>query len=210
MPDMKGLVLDLRWCPGGYLNQAAEVAALFLATGQIASVQYRNPNRQGASEFRADGVGLQRVKFKDVPLLVLVNGETSGGGELIAAALQDNDRAKIAGQRTLGKASVQTPIYLNGIADRAFKLTAGTFVRPSGKNLQRFSTSKPEEDWGVRPDQGFAIPVSPGLGTRLKAWHSLYALRPPDSREAMDLDDPEADPQRFRASRLLKEMIAEK
>ncbi len=203
------LILDLRWCPGGLLNQAAEIASLFLGAGPIASVKYRSPNRQGAGEFRADG-GVQGVKFKDVPLLVLVNGSTSGGGELIAAALQDNERAHVAGQRTLGKASVQTPIYLNGNTAWAFKLSAGTFVRPSGKNLQRFSESKPEDDWGVRPDKEFTIPVSPSLGSRLRLWHDHYALRPPDSREALALDDPQADPQRFRALRLLKEMIGKK
>lgn len=205
--DARGLILDLRWCPGGFLNQSAEMAGLFLGSGRIAAIEYRRPERQGTSEFRAGGFGIQRVRFKDVPLLVLVNGETSGGGELIAAALQDNERAKIAGQRTLGKASIQSPVYLNGMTEWSFKLSAGTFVRPSGKNLQRFAESQPEDDWGVRPDKDFAIPVSNDLSHRLKAWHEEYALRPPTSRRALPLDDPEADPQRMRALRLLKRMI---
>jgi C-terminal peptidase prc len=205
--DAKGLILDLRWCPGGFLNQSAEIAGLFLGTGKIASINYRQPGRQGPSDFRADGFGLQRIRFKDAPVLVLVNGETSGGGELIAAALQDNERAKVAGQRTLGKASIQTPIYLNGLPQWSFKLSAGTFVRPSGKNLQRFSESKVEDDWGVRPDKDGGIAISEALGRRLKAWHEDYALRPPTSRDALPLDDPDADPQRTRALRMMKGMI---
>jgi carboxyl-terminal processing protease len=208
--DAKGLILDLRWCPGGFLTQSAEIAGLFLAEGQIAAVKYRQPDRLGASDFRAGGFGLRRARFTEAPLLVLVNGETSGGGELIAAALQDNGRAKVAGQRTLGKASIQTPLYLDALNNAAFKLTAGTFVRPSGKNLQRFAESKPEEDWGVRPDKGYDISLSASLGQRLKDWHQAHLLRPPESREALPLDDPAADPQRAKALRLLRGMMADR
>jgi carboxyl-terminal processing protease len=201
--DGKGLILDLRWCPGGFLNQAAEVAGIFLGKGKIASVKYRQADRMGPNELRADAFGIRRLLYTDVPVLVLVNGDTSGGGELIAAALHDNDRAKVAGQRTLGKASVQSPLYLASMPNWAFKLSAGTFIRPNGKNLQRFSESKPDEDWGVRPDKGYEIPISPFLTQRLKEWHHAYQLRPPQSREAFPLDDPEYDPQRIQAMRLL-------
>ena len=68
---------------------------------------------------------------------VLVNGETMGGSELIVAALQDNMRATIVGQRTFGKASVQTMLALP-LPNSGFKLTSGSFVRPSGKALHRF------------------------------------------------------------------------
>ena len=207
--DARGLILDLRWCPGGFLNPSAEIAGVFMGNGKIASVKYRNPERQGATEFNA-GVGLNRIQFRNTPLMLLVNGETSGGGELIACALQDNGRAKVVGQRTLGKASIQTPVYLPGISDWSFRLTAGTFNRPSGKNLQRFPDSKKEDDWGVRPDKGFEINVSPALVQRLKGWHEEFALRPGVSREALPLDDPEADSQREGALRLMRRVIAEK
>ena len=92
----------------------------------------------------------------------------SGGGELIAAALQDNERAKIAGQRTVGKGSVQTPIQVNVSQDLVFKLSVGMLQRPNGKNMQRFADSKREDDWGVRPDKGFEIPVTASLGQRLQ------------------------------------------
>src|SRR5947208_12826424 len=90
------------------------------------------------------------VTATDLPMVVLVNGETSGGGELIAAALQDHDRAVVAGQRTVGKGSYQ--ISLARDYGFPFKLTKGTFVRPSGKNFQRYPDSQPDDYWGVRPD----------------------------------------------------------
>lgn len=206
--DAKGLILDLRWCPGGFLNPSADIAGLFMGNGKIASMKYRQPDRQGATEFNA-GVGLNRVQFRSAPLLLLVNGDTSGGGELIACALQDNERAMVAGQRTLGKGSVQTPVYLPGITEWSFRLTAGTFNRPSGKNLQRFPDSKKEDPWGVQPDKGFEINVSPAMAQRLKVWHEEFALRPGKSREALPLDDPEADSQREAALRLIRKRIAD-
>ncbi len=207
--DAKGLILDMRWCPGGYLNQSAEIAGIFMETGKVATLKYRNPERQGPTEFRADSVGINRFRANHFPLVVLVNGETLGGGELIACALQDNQRAAIAGQRTRGKASIQTPLYINSMPGWTFKLTAGTFVRPSGKNLQRFPDSKTEDDWGVRPDRGMEIPISPSLSKQLKDWNLLYALRPGSDREAMPLDDPQADPQRWIALKMLRKLVTE-
>lgn len=181
----RGILVDLRWCPGGYLNEAVELADLFLGNGVIATIKNRG---------REDTVyrGADQGTFADLTLVVLVNQETSGGAELIAAALQDHKRGTIVGQRTLGKASVQTPLSL-GIEGMGFKLTSGTFVRPSGKNLHRFSESMPEDDWGVVPDEDARL--SPDLGKRLKEWWQLQALRPPRSRERLPLDDIRADPQ---------------
>src|SRR5262249_58851975 len=121
---VRGLILDLRWCPGGYLNEAVEVADLFLGAGVVATVKSRG--REDTVYRSTDG-----GKFRDCPVVVLVNGETSGGAELIAAALQDHKRACVVGQRTLGKASVQTPLAV-GVEGTGFKLTSGTFVRPAG------------------------------------------------------------------------------
>ncbi len=125
-------------------------------------------------------------------MVVLVNGETSGGAELIAAALQDHKRAVVVGQRTLGKASVQQPLQ-NPPPGVQLKLTAGTFYRPSGKNLHRFPESKPGDDWGVKPDVEFR--VSPQLGRQLKAWWEAQTLRPGPSLERLPLDDLSNDAQ---------------
>lgn len=194
---MRGLVLDLRWCPGGYLNEAVDVAGLFLGNECVATVQGRG---REDSVYRAAG----RHHYAELPLVVLVNYETSGGAELIAAALQDHKRARVVGQRTLGKASVQTPLPI-GLENVGFKLTTGTFVRPSGKNLHRFPESRPGDDWGVLPDEDCR--VSPALGARLKQDWLLWSLRPPRSMERLALDDPTADPQRRAACRALLRLL---
>src|SRR5262249_30538915 len=103
---MRGLVLDLRWTPGGYLDEATAIPALFLGDVPVATVRSR---KEEPETYR----GSAACRFPDLPLVVLVNGETSGGAELIAAAMQDHKRAKVVGQRTLGKGSVQRPMSLN-------------------------------------------------------------------------------------------------
>jgi carboxyl-terminal processing protease len=98
----------------------------------------------------------------------------------------------VVGQRTFGKASVQTPLYL-GLPNMGMKLTSGTFVRPSGKNLHRFPESTASDDWGVRPDEGMEFRVSPELNRQLRAWWQEVTLRPGSSRDRLALDDPDAD-----------------
>jgi len=183
---LRGLILDLRWCPGGFLDQAVEVPRLFLSGGTICTFKGRD-DRRTAKAGHGD--------FADFPMVVLVNGETSGGAELIAAALQDNQRAAVAGQRTLGKASVQILVPLP-VNNSYLKVTSGVFVRPNGKNLHRFPNSKPADDWGVRPDPKLECRMSADLGRQLREAWLLQTLRPGSSNEALLLDDPEKDPQR--------------
>jgi carboxyl-terminal processing protease len=197
---VRGVLLDLRWCPGGYLNEAVEVADLFLGAGVIATVKTRGREDTVYRSGDADKLG-------DFGLVVLVNGETSGGAELVAAALQDHRRAVLVGQRTLGKASVQTPLAV-GIDGVGFKLTSGTFVRPSGKNLHRFADAKPDTPWGVTPEEDSR--VSPELGKRLKEWWQQYSLRPARSYERLPLDDPRADPQQQEALAVLRRLLDRK
>jgi carboxyl-terminal processing protease len=149
--------------------------------------------------------GTGSPKCPDLPLVVLINGETSGGAELIAAALQDHQRAVVVGQRTLGKASIQTirPLALHTCVV-SLKLTTGTFVRPSGKNLQRPRDGQPAAAWGVHPDPGQEVRLSPGLDRRLRDWWLAQTLRPGGSTEALPLDDPANDPQRQAALQTLR------
>jgi carboxyl-terminal processing protease len=192
---MRGLILDVRWCPGGYLREAVNVAALFLGECNVATVRTRGEEDKLFPSTAEN-------KFLDFPLIVLVNGETSGGGELIAAALQDHQRAEVGGQRTVGKASIQSMVPLP-ISGAGLKLTTGTFVRPSGKNLHHFPESKLSDDWGVRPDERLELRVSAELNRQLKEWWLQQTLRPGRSREVLPLDDPLADPVRFVAVKVL-------
>jgi C-terminal processing protease CtpA/Prc len=210
---LRGLILDLRWCPGGYLASAVGVAGAFLEGGVVATTKTRG---EGDRAYQAQEEG--EHKSLRCPVVVLVNGETTGGGELIAAALQDHKRAAVAGQRTRGKGSIQSPVPrvallregggFDGILD--LRLTTGTFVRPNGKDLNRFADSKPSDDWGVRPDPELEFRASPGLSRRLKEWWQEQALRPGGSSQALPLDDPQQDPQRQAALKALLRLMGEK
>jgi carboxyl-terminal processing protease len=199
---LTGLVLDLRWCPGGYLQEAVDVADLFLGAAVIATVKSRNRDEM---TYRSADAG-EDEKFRKFPVVVLVNGATMGGAELIAAALQDHHRATVVGQRTLGKASVQTPVALD-MTGIGLKLTSGTFIRPSGKNLHRHPESGPGDEWGVKPDAVGDFRVSPELTKRLKEWWQRQTLRPGSSNERLPLDDPRAEPQQMAALGVLRRMM---
>jgi carboxyl-terminal processing protease len=90
------------------------------------------------------------------------------------------------------------------------KLTSGTFVRPSGKNLHRFPDSKPEDDWGVQPDGDGEFRLSADLTRRLKLWWQWQSLRPGSSLERLPLDDPRADPQQQAALGVLRRLVEKK
>jgi C-terminal peptidase prc len=197
--DIRGLILDLRWNPGGFFNEAVAAARLFLGEELIARIKTRNGTDREYS-------GKRDVNFLNFPMVVLVNGETSGGAELIAAALQDNNRALVAGQRTLGKASVQSTKALR-VGNLGIKLTTGTFVRPSGKNLHRFPDSRRTDDWGVLPNAKLEFRTSADANRKLREWYLWQTLRPGGSIEALPLDDPLADPQRYAAWMSLTDKI---
>ncbi len=199
---LRGLVLDLRWCPGGFLDEAVDAARLFLGEGVVATIHARGKEDL---VYRSDG----QNAFTDFPILVLVNGETSGGAELIAAALQDRGRAQIAGQRTLGKGSVQTQIALD-VPGAALKLTNGVFLRPNGKEIQRKPSAGPNDDWGVHPQKDLEFRTSPDLAKALKEDWRRQTLRPGGSSERLPLDDPDADPQRQAAVEALREAARSK
>lgn len=198
---LNGLILDLRWCPGGMLNEAVSIADLFLVDGMIAQVQGRADTQRVHT---ATGQG----RFVGFPIVVLINGETTGGGELVAAALQDHKRAVVMGQRSMGKGSIQHLLAVPELPNAYLRLTQGTLQRPNGKTLNRSPDSKDADDWGVRPDPGHELILSPTLTQRLKDWWILQSLRPARIDAALPLDDPEIDPQQAAALRFLREQHA--
>ncbi len=146
---MRGLILDLRFNPGGLLTSAVDVTDLFLAEGRIVSTKGRNsPERVWNAR--------KIAKFADVPLVVLVNRYSASASEIVAACLQDHHRAAIVGERTWGKGSVQNVIELEG-GRSAIKLTTAAYLRPSGKNIHRFPDAKETDEWGVTPDKGYVL-----------------------------------------------------
>jgi carboxyl-terminal processing protease len=146
---LKGLVLDLRFNPGGLLNIAVEIADLFIEEGKIVSTKGRNTVERPAMA-RREGT------LRDFPIAVLVNRFSASASEIVSAALQDHGRAVIVGERTYGKGSVQNVIDMEN-GKSAIKLTTASYHRPNGKNIHRFPDSKEEDDWGVRPNEGYAV-----------------------------------------------------
>jgi carboxyl-terminal processing protease len=203
----RGLVFDLRWCPGGMLDDAVVIIRLFLRNRLPDALPvFWQCDRTGNPVPCSDPVNRQLIpeSYTDIPVLVLVGRETSGGGELIAAALQDHGRATVAGQRTVGKASIQKPAPK---LDITFNVTTFTFLRSSKRNLQRFPDSQWADDWGVRPDEGRELSLTPEAGQQVKKWWVGQTLRPPRDSEALPLDDPENDPQKLAAVQMLREII---
>ena len=146
---LKGLVIDLRFNPGGLLTSAIEVSDMFVAEGRIVSTQGRNtPERAWEAE--------KPGTFEGFPIVVLVNRYSASASEIVAACLQDHHRAVVVGERTWGKGSVQNVIEMeNGRS--ALKLTTASYKRPNGKNIHRFPDAKETDEWGVHPDDGFEV-----------------------------------------------------
>ncbi|APZ91277.1 S41 family peptidase [Fuerstiella marisgermanici] len=146
---MQGLILDLRFNPGGLLESAIEIADMFLDSGNIVSVKGRNvPERSW--EARKGGT------FPNFPIAILVNNYSASASEVLSAALQDNKRAVVIGERSWGKGSVQNVIRMEE-GDSALKLTTASYHRPSGVNIHRFPDMKESDQWGVTPDEGYEL-----------------------------------------------------
>jgi carboxyl-terminal processing protease len=155
----RGLVIDLRDNPGGLLSQAIEVSDLFLTEGKIVTTKDR---RGGETPYSAKESGTLFLPADRKPIAVLVNDHSASASEIVAAALQDNKRAVIVGERTYGKGSVQTLFRLAPDQRSAVKLTTQTWWRPSGKNMDKLGApSQNTDEWGVSPDDGLAVPTSP-------------------------------------------------
>jgi carboxyl-terminal processing protease len=122
----EGVILDLRDNPGGLLTEAVRTASVFLEKGVVCTVSGLH---QEETVYEVNG----GARFPRLPVTVLVNRGSASAAEIVAAALADNERAVIVGQRTYGKASVQSIRPLS--AGRALKLTTATYLTPLGADL---------------------------------------------------------------------------
>ena len=155
---IKGFVLDLRFNPGGLLDAANQITDLYIGDGTIVSIRPR-PDEAGRIRERKFK-GQWEGSLLGFPMVCLINGYSASGSEIVSAALQDHERARIFGERSYGKGSVQNLLDFDIYDPQTFKtlkaeikLTTATFWRPSGKNLNKASTSGKDEDtWGVTPD----------------------------------------------------------
>ena len=137
---MKGLVLDVRYNPGGLLDVAVDLVSTFLDEGEVVSTRGRLE-----SERRERVAG--KASYKDLPLVILVNDASASASEILAGALQDHHRAMVLGERTFGKGSVQ---HVRPLSDEAkLKLTTALYYLPSGRSPHKAPKA---EKWGVDPD----------------------------------------------------------
>jgi len=139
--DRRGLILDLRGNPGGFLDESLDLADLFLEVGStLASTVQRMPGSSVANPETRSFTDRRRQRVPDLPIVVLVDEFTASGAEILAGALQDYDRALVLGKRTFGKGVVQTVMPLPH--DRRLRFTIGTWLTPLGRSLQRARDSQ--------------------------------------------------------------------
>ena len=125
---LRGLVLDLRNNPGGLLDQAVKVADEFIDSGLIVYTDGRVEAQKTKYAAHKEGT------YTGFPIVVLVNAGSASASEIVAGALQDHGRAIILGQRTFGKASVQTILPLDD--GSALRLTTARYYTPNGRSIQ--------------------------------------------------------------------------
>ncbi|MCF0220713.1 MAG: S41 family peptidase [Fibrobacter sp.] len=127
---MKKIILDMRYNPGGLLNQAIDISELFLKKGNTI-VSTKGRTQQTESRSRRDGVVKQ-----DIPMVILVNQGSASAAEIVSGALQDWDRALIIGKTSFGKGSVQTIFPLDNQGN-ALKLTTAFYYLPFGRCINK-------------------------------------------------------------------------
>ena len=142
---LRGLVLDLRENPGGVLESAVSVADSFLESGLIVRADGRTP------EAKFEMAATPGDLLGGAPVVVLVDGGSASGAEIVAGALRDHDRATLMGERTYGKGSVQTVMPLRD--GEALKLTTSRYFTPAGRSIHAR---------GLEPD--VRVPSAPATG----------------------------------------------
>ncbi|MBU0766708.1 S41 family peptidase [Patescibacteria group bacterium] len=132
--DLQGLIMDVRFNGGGYLEGAVDMASMFLKEGKVVTVERRNGE---PSNHYVSG----RPSDPDIPLVVLINEGSASASEILAGALQDAGRATIIGKKSFGKGTVQEVFDLPGNA--SVRITVARWLTPSGRDLGKD---------GVHPD----------------------------------------------------------
>jgi len=183
---MQGLVLDLRWNPGGLLEQAVDVCEKFLPRGHLV-VTTEGRNRAQDSVRKARGRG---DEIKNMPMVVLVNLGSASASEIVAGCLQDSKRAIILGEKSFGKGSVQSILPLSD--GSALRLTTAKYYTPSHKVIH-------EE--GITPD--IVVPMTEEQEHDIQMKHApggIQSLPEQERERVLNTRDPQLD----RAMDLLK------
>jgi len=152
---LNGLVLDLRNNPGGLLNVAVGVTKKYFDENKL--IVYTQGRKSDRVDYKTDAEG----PWTKIPMVVLVNGGSASGSEIVAGALQDHNRALIVGTTTFGKASVQSVIPLSGGA--GLRLTTAKYYTPAGRGIMR---DEKTGKGGIVPD--IAVEVSREMEIKIR------------------------------------------
>ena len=150
---VEGLIVDLRFNPGGLLNGAVEICDMFIDDGVIVSIKGRN------HELREQHDASPGDDTVNLPIVILINKFSASASEIVAACLQDYGRAVVVGERSYGKGTVQNVIPLEG-GRSVLKLTTADYWRPSNRNIHRHKDAKETDEWGVMPDDLYVVKTS--------------------------------------------------
>ena len=178
---VRALMLDLRGNPGGLLGQATEVADLFLRRGDpIVTVRERDGRREETRYSEREPAA------QDLPLAILIDGGSASAAEIVAGAIQDNDRGVVVGTTSFGKGSVQTIFDLRAGTAAALKLTTALYYTPSGRSIHRRSLAR--HSGALRlPAGGADLPSTMIMGIILRAPDPERAAA--ELRARFDLDE---------------------
>jgi carboxyl-terminal processing protease len=204
---LKGIILDLRSNPGGLLDEAVEVASIFLKDGIVVSTEGRDPKNKEIRYVKKIG-----HKELDIPLMVLINGSSASASEIVSGALQDAKRAIIMGTQSFGKGSVQSVAKID--EQLGVKLTIAQYMTPLGRKIQAV---------GIKPDVQIDEVEAEWVSNNKKEStfirekdlknHLTAMIETPDEkkiREAEELKERIERTQRFRESREKKKMGKDK
>jgi len=176
-----GLVIDLRDNPGGALIAAITISNMFLERGTIVTVTGRSATER-SWDAQPDHI------LHDVPILILVNGNSASASEIVAGSLQANDRVAILGTRTFGKGSVQEVLEL--ASGGMLKFTTARYDLSNGRTIDK-RLSEDKSLWGVDPTEGLVIVESPEeLRNRIESREPFVVITEdePESYECGDAD----------------------
>lgn len=137
--DFQGLIIDLRGNLGGYMAPAVQIANEFLPKNKL--IVYTEGRRSPREEYTSDGRGT----YQNMPLVILADETSASASEILAGAIQDNDRGTIIGRRTFGKGLVQVPIEFRD--GSMLRLTKARYYTPSGRCVQKPYTPGQEEEY---------------------------------------------------------------
>jgi carboxyl-terminal processing protease len=189
---VRGLIVDLRGNPGGFLDQAVQVANLWLPDEAVIVRTWSREHQK-----YKDTVANSEQPLAGVKTAVLIDGGSASASEVLAGALVDQKAAKLVGERTYGKGSVQT--ILSVLGNRAqLKLTTQYYFTPEGRRIHRGKKENDDPTWGLLPD--LAVPVSQRERWRLSNEESDREMRRLQARargeeheeaERLHIDDPQ-------------------